>query len=154
MKSKLKIPSTGILGKPNDAKQLPTVTEFSIRTSQLLNILIICINMIKETFGELFTATTRHLIPAAVKVNGTEKGVIRQRSIKKPLWQTERLRLGQFVRRHHNKWASSWDYGTYIIGDQRRLRRACAYAQSRQSLRCSHTQSMIVDEGSYLKSDI
>ena len=23
-------------------------------------------------------------------------------------------------------WASSWDYGTYHIGDQRRLRRACA----------------------------
>ena len=25
-------------------------------------------------------------------------------------------------------WASSWDYGTYHIGDQRRLRRACATA--------------------------
>ena len=30
-------------------------------------------------------------------------------------------------------------YGTYHIGDQGRLRRACASAQSRQSLRCSHT---------------
>ena len=28
---------------------------------------------------------------------------------------------------------------TYHIGDQRRLRRACASAQSRQSLCCSHT---------------
>ena len=27
-------------------------------------------------------------------------------------------------------WASSWDYGTYHIGDQRRLRRACASAPS------------------------
>ena len=44
-------------------------------------------------------------------------------------------------------WASSWDYGTNHIGDQRRLRRACASAQSRQSLRCSHTWSMEVDEG-------
>ena len=34
------------------------------------------------------------------------------------------------------------------IGDQRRLRRACASAQSRQSLRCSHTWSMEVDEES------
>ena len=34
------------------------------------------------------------------------------------------------------------------IGDQRRLRRACASAQSRQSLRCSHTWSMEVNEGS------
>ena len=54
--------------------------------------------------------------------------------------------------RHRNDqrnpiWASSWDYGNHI-GDQRRLRRACASAQSRQSLRCSHTWSMEVDEGS------
>ena len=28
----------------------------------------------------------------------------------------------------HN-WASSWDYGTYHIGDQRRLRRTCASGQ-------------------------
>ena len=42
------------------------------------------------------------------------------------------------------KWASSWDYCTYHIGDQRRLMRACASAQSRQSLHCSHTWSMEV----------
>ena len=42
-------------------------------------------------------------------------------------------------RHYHIKviWVSSWDYGTYHIGDQRRLRQACAFAQSRQSLRCS-----------------
>ena len=34
-------------------------------------------------------------------------------------------------------WASSSDYGTYHIVDQRRLRRACASAQSRQTLRFS-----------------
>ena len=45
-------------------------------------------------------------------------------------------------------------YGTYHKGDQRRLRRACAYAQSRHSLRCSHIWSMEVDEGSNQKSDI
>ena len=45
-------------------------------------------------------------------------------------------------------WASSWYYGTYRIGDQGRLRWACASAQSRQSLLCSHTCSMEVDEGS------
>ena len=52
------------------------------------------------------------------------------------------------------KWASSWDCGTYHICDQRRLRRACASAQSRQSLRCSHPWSMEVDEGSDQQSDI
>ena len=51
-------------------------------------------------------------------------------------------------------WASSWDYGTYHIGDQQRLRWASASAQSRQSLRCSHTWSMEIDEGYDQKSDI
>ena len=54
----------------------------------------------------------------------------------------------------YNIWASSWDYGSYHIGDQRRLRWACASAQSRQSLHCLHTWSMEVDEGSNKKSDI
>ena len=54
----------------------------------------------------------------------------------------------------NTKWASSWDYGTYHIGDQGRLRRAWASAQSRQSLRCSHTWSMELVEGSDQKLDI
>ena len=49
---------------------------------------------------------------------------------------------------------SSWDYGTSHTGDQRRLRQACASAQSRQSFRCSHTWSMEADEGSDQKSNI
>ena len=53
-----------------------------------------------------------------------------------------------------HKRASSWDYGTYHISDHRRLRRACASAQSQQSLRCSQTRRMEVDEGSDQKSDI
>ena len=51
-------------------------------------------------------------------------------------------------------WASSWDCGTYYTGDQRRLRQACASAQSCQSLRCSHTWSMEIDEEFDQKSDI
>ena len=51
-------------------------------------------------------------------------------------------------------WASSCDNGTYHVCEQRRLRRACASAQSRQSLHCSHTWSMEVDEGSDQKSGI
>ena len=40
------------------------------------------------------------------------------------------------------------DFGTFRLGEQRRLRQVCAYAyaQTRQCLRCSHTQSMEVDE--------
>ena len=52
------------------------------------------------------------------------------------------------------KWASSWDYGTYHIGDQQMLRRTCASTQSRQSLRCSYTWSIEADEGSDQKLDI
>ena len=52
------------------------------------------------------------------------------------------------LKKSRNKWARSWGYGTYHTGDQRKLRRACASAQSRQSLRCSLTWRMEVDEGS------
>ena len=34
----------------------------------------------------------------------------------------------------------SRDYGPYRIGENRRRRRVCAYAQTRQSFRFSHTQ--------------
>ena len=39
---------------------------------------------------------------------------------------------------NNRKWASSWDYGTYHIGDQRRLRQASTSAQPRQSLHYLH----------------
>ena len=45
-------------------------------------------------------------------------------------------------------WTSSLGYSIYHIGDQRRLRQACASTQSCQSLRWSYTWSMEVDEGS------
>ena len=38
---------------------------------------------------------------------------------------------------HH--WAASSEFGTYRLCEQRRFRRACASAQSRQNLRCSLT---------------
>ena len=51
---------------------------------------------------------------------------------------------------------SSIDPGTYRIGGQRTLRRACATAQSRQSPRRSHTQSIESDvkECSYLDLEV
>ena len=44
--------------------------------------------------------------------------------------------------------------GKNRIVDQRRLKRACAIAQTRQSLRCSHTQSIDIDEDSDQKIDL
>ena len=45
---------------------------------------------------------------------------------------------------------STQDGCTYLIVEQRRLRQACVYAQSGQSLRFSNsiTQSMVADNGS------
>ena len=39
-------------------------------------------------------------------------------------------------------------FGTYPVVEQQRLRRACGIAQIRKGLRCSHTQSMVVDDDS------
>ena len=44
--------------------------------------------------------------------------------------------------------ASKCKFGTYHIGKQLRLRRDCAYVQSRQSLCCLHMQSKEKEEGS------
>ena len=40
------------------------------------------------------------------------------------------------------KWAASSEFGTYRLCEQRRFRRACASAQSRQNLRCSLIQAV------------
>ena len=49
--------------------------------------------------------------------------------------------------------ASTRDFGNYRLEAQQRLRRACAYAQSRQSLQCSHKHIMDTDESSDQTSD-
>ena len=40
-----------------------------------------------------------------------------------------------------NIWTASSEFGTYRLCEQRRFRRACASAQSRQNLRCSPNTS-------------
>ena len=45
----------------------------------------------------------------------------------------------------HN-WTASSEFGTYRLCEQRRFRRACASAQSRQNLRCSLIQAMSQEE--------
>lgn len=42
----------------------------------------------------------------------------------------------------------SWEKGTYHIDEQQRFRRACEYAQSRQSLYYSQTNSVDLEEAS------
>ena len=65
------------------------------------------------------------------------------------LWLTELLSLCcPFV-----IWAASSKFGTYRLCKQRRFRRACASAQSRQNLRCSLIQAMSQEEPSDRKPD-
>ena len=50
-------------------------------------------------------------------------------------------------------WAASSEFGTYSLCEQRRFRRACASAQSRQNLRCSLIQAVNQEESSDRKPD-
>ena len=50
-------------------------------------------------------------------------------------------------------WAASSEFGTYRLCEQRRFRRACASAQSRQNLRCSLIQAVSQEESSDRKPD-
>ena len=50
-------------------------------------------------------------------------------------------------------WTASSEFGTYSLCKQRRFRRACASAQSRQNLRCSLIQAVSQEEPSDRKPD-
>ena len=50
-------------------------------------------------------------------------------------------------------WAAPSEFGTYRLCEQRRFRRACAFAQSRQNLRCSLIQAVSQAEPSDRKPD-
>ena len=50
-------------------------------------------------------------------------------------------------------WAASSEFGTYRLCEQRRFRWACAFAQSRQNLRCSLIQAVSREEPSDRKPD-
>ena len=49
---------------------------------------------------------------------------------------------------NYNTWTASSEFGTYRLCEQRRFRRACASAQSRQNLRCSLMQAVRQEEPS------
>ena len=50
-------------------------------------------------------------------------------------------------------WTASSEFGTYRLCEQRRFRRACTSAQSRQNLRCSLIQAVNQEEPSDRKPD-
>ena len=53
----------------------------------------------------------------------------------------------------HYIWTASSEFSTYRLCEQRRFRRACASAQSRQNLRCSLIQAVNQEEPSDRKPD-
>ena len=56
------------------------------------------------------------------------------------------ISVGCFENIYWNHWTASSDFGTYSLCEQRRFRRACASAQSRQNLRCSLIQAVSQEE--------
>ena len=54
----------------------------------------------------------------------------------------------------NDTWTASSEFGTYRLCEQRRFRRACASAQSRQNLRCSLIQAVSQEEPSDRKLDL
>ena len=56
----------------------------------------------------------------------------------------------QYLKRYI--WTASSEFGTYRLCEQRRFRRACASAQSRQNLRCSLIQAVSQEEPSDRKA--
>ena len=71
-------------------------------------------------------------------------------SKKQLLWVTDSIRRD--IRKRDN-WAASSEFDTYRLCEQRRFRRACASAQSRQNLRCSLKQAGSQEEPPDRKPD-
>ena len=70
----------------------------------------------------------------------------------KPVWSSRRFVTSiDFL--PVNTWAAPSDFDTYRLCEQRRFRRACASAQSRQNLRCSLIQAVSQEEPSDRKPD-
>ena len=61
--------------------------------------------------------------------------------------------LTLYIYTEFNMWTASSEFGTYRLCEQRRFRRACASAQSRQNLRCSLIQAVSQEEPSNRKPD-
>ena len=56
------------------------------------------------------------------------------------------MSVGLLYRSKFIIWAASTKFGTYRLCEQRRFRRACTSAQSRQNLRCSLIQAVSQEE--------
>ena len=76
---------------------------------------------------------------------------------RRPLCYVKKILSKERVSFQHREviisWTASSEFGTYRLCEQRRFRRACASAQSRQNLRCSLIQTVSQEEPSDRKPD-
>ena len=101
--------------------------------------------------GRRFTAATRH---------NTSCSEVKYK-IRKPFRMLVLVKFSERMmtiytdelKSHQHKWAAPSEFGTYRLCEQRRFRRACASAQSRQNLRCSLIQAVSQEEPSDRKPD-
>ena len=63
-------------------------------------------------------------------------------------YKDRRYYENDFLIKTLHKWTASSEFGSYRLCEQRRFRRACASAQSRQNLRCSLIQAVNQEEPS------
>ena len=68
-------------------------------------------------------------------------------------WHKDDPNIRIAIRKLFCIWATSSEFGTYRLCEQRRFRRACASAQSRQNLRGSLIQAVSQEEPSDRKPD-
>ena len=74
----------------------------------------------------------------------------RVKNKQQPKWLTPEIMDAMKTR---DRWTETSEFGTYSLCEQRRFRRACASAQSRQNLRCSLIQAVSQEEPSDRKPD-
>ena len=102
-------------------------------------------------------------MPHEFKIWQKQKEVT-SKSSNKDRWKTELVPRQFYQSSKHDKnyswsiwlnfnWAASSEFCTYRLCEQRRFRRACASAQSRQNLRCSLIQAVGQEEPSDRKPD-
>ena len=70
------------------------------------------------------------------------------------IWKNNGVHINDMQFMQATNWASSWDYGTYHIGDQQRRTGEPAHLRCLPRAFAVRTWSMEVDEGSDQKSDI
>ena len=86
-------------------------------------------------------------------IDGSNSGLIHLFLVLAAIFDVTLNSLVPHYFKHLTRWAAPSEFVTYRLCEQRRFRRACASAQSRQNLRCSLIQAVNQEEPSDRKPD-